>query len=88
MRQARTEGSTTMTDPTATPTGTSASDEFDRLFGEASDILARLGHALADGEWPAGLTWADAGDMGRLVADLRAISDYVFAEGEHAPDSD
>jgi hypothetical protein len=31
------------------------------------------------------LTWAHAGDMGRLVADLRAISDYVFAEGEHGP---
>ena len=77
-----------MTDRQTTPTGTSASHEFDRLFGEASDLLARLGHALADGEWPEGLTWAHAGDMGRLVHDLRAISDYVFLEGEHAPEPD
>jgi hypothetical protein len=75
-----------MTDQTTRPTGTSASAEFDRLFGEASDLLARLSHTLADGEWPGGLTWADAGDMGRLVHDLREISDYVFAEGEHAPE--
>ena len=78
-----------MTDETTpTPMATSASAEFDRLFGEASDLLARLGHALADGEWPAGLTWAHAGDMGRLVGDLQRISDYVFAEGEHAPEKE
>jgi hypothetical protein len=77
-----------MTDPTTTPTGTSASAEFDRLFGEASDLLARLGHALADGEWPDGLTWEDAGDMARLVGDLQRISGYVFAEGDHAPEKE
>jgi hypothetical protein len=74
--------------PTARPVGTSASAEFDRLLAEADDILSRLHLALTDGRWPGGLTWAHAGDMGRLVHDLRAISDYVFAEGEHAPDSD
>ena len=74
--------------PTRTPVATSASAEFDRLFGEASDLLARLQHALADGEWPGGLTWAHAGDMGRLVHDLREISDYVFSEGEHAPEKE
>ena len=77
-----------MTDPTPTPTGTSATHEFDRLFGEASDLLSRLHLALTDGQWPAGLTWAHAGDMGRLVHDLREISDYVFAEGEHAPEKE
>jgi hypothetical protein len=74
-----------MTDQT-TKSASSASAEFDRLFAEADDLLSRLHLALTDGEWPGGLTWAHAGDMGRLVHDLREISDYVFAEGEHAPE--
>jgi hypothetical protein len=69
-----------------TPSASSASAEFDRLLAEADDILSRIHLGLTDGEWPGGLTWAHAGDMGRLVHDLRAISDYVFAEGEHAPE--
>ena len=72
--------------PTRTPVATSASAEFDRLLAEADDLLSRIHLALTDGEWPGGLTWAHAGDMGRLVKDLREISDYVFSEGEHAPE--
>ena len=65
-------------------TGTSASPEFDRLLLEAIDIAGRIHDRLADGAWPEGLRWGDAGDMAETVRALRAVSDRMFAEGRHA----
>jgi hypothetical protein len=69
-----------------TTMATSASAEFDRLLAEATAIAARIHHHLADGEWPAGLDWGDVGDMAETVRRLRDVSDFLFAEGEHAPE--
>ena len=64
--------------------GTSAHAEFDRLLAEAIAIAARIAHELADGELPDGLDWGHVGDMAETVQGLRAVSDRMFAEGEHA----
>ena len=66
-------------------TASSASPEFDRLLLEAIEIAGRIHDRLADGLWPEGLHWGDAGDMAEAVRALRAVSDRLFAEGEHAP---
>ena len=66
-------------------TASSASPEFDRLLLEAIDIAGRIHDRLADGEWPKGLEWGDVGDMAEAVCALRAVSDRLFAEGNHAP---
>jgi hypothetical protein len=66
-------------------TATSASPEFDRLLLEAIEIAGRIRDRLADGIWPEGLEWGDAGDMAQTVRELRAVSDRFFAEGSHAP---
>ena len=66
-------------------TASSASPEFDRLLSEAIDIAGRIHDRLADGLWPEGLRWGDVGDMAEAVRELRAVSDRLFAEGEHAP---
>ena len=73
-----------MTTTKATPTATSASAEFDRLLLEATEIAGRIHDRLADGEWPDGLDWGDVGDMAETVRGLRAVSDRMFTEGEHA----
>ena len=64
--------------------GTSADAEFDRLLAEATSIATRIAHELADGEFPEGLHWGHVGDMAETVQGLRAVSDRMFAEGEHA----
>ena len=66
-------------------TASSASPEFDRLLLEATEIAGRIHDRLADGMWPEGLEWGDAGDMAETVCALRAVSDRMFAEGEHSP---
>ena len=69
---------------TTTVTATSANAEFDGLLLEAPEIAGRIHDRLADGEWPAGLDWGDVGDIAATVQGLRAVSDRMFAEGEHA----
>ena len=78
-----TKGATPMT-RTQGSAGTSADAEFDRLLAEAIAIAARIAHELADGELPDGLDWGHVGDMAETVRGLRAVSDRMFAEGEHA----
>ena len=73
-----------MTTTKTTVTASSASAEFDRLLLAATEIAGRIHDRLADGEWPAGLDWGDVGDMAATVGGLRAVSDRMFAEGEHA----
>lgn len=73
---------------TAKPTGTSASEAFDRLLAEAIDISGRIALELANGQFPAGLHWGHVGDMAETVKGLRAVSDRMFAEGEHAPEKE
>jgi hypothetical protein len=65
-------------------TASSASPEFDRLLLEATDIAGRIHDRLADGIWPEGLEWGDVGDMTETVRALRAVSDRMFAEGDHS----
>ena len=62
----------------------SADAEFDRLHAEAIAIAARIAHELADGAFPEALDWGRVGDMAETVRGLRAVSDRMFAEGEHA----
>jgi hypothetical protein len=64
--------------------GTSADEAFDRLLAEATAIATRIAHELADGAFPEGLDWGHVGDMAETVQGLRAVSDRMFAEGEHA----
>jgi len=78
-----TKGATPMTQPQRS-VGTSASEEFDRLLAEATAIAMRIAHELADGAFPKGLDWGHVGDMAETVRGLRAVSDRMFAEGEHA----
>ncbi len=66
--------------------GTSASEAFDSLLIEAIDISGRIATELADGQFPPGLHWGHVGDMAETVKGLRAVSDRMFAEGEHATD--
>ena len=68
-------------------TGTSTSEEYDILLGEAIAIASRIDHQLADGEFPKGLEWGNVGDMAETVKQLRAVSDRLFAEGEYAPEA-
>ena len=69
---------------TTRPTATSASEAFDRLLDEATTIASRIATELADGGFPRGLHWGHVGDMAETVRGLRAVSDRMFAEGEHA----
>ena len=78
-----TKGATQMT-RTQRSVGTSADAAFDRLLAEATAIATRIAHELADGEFPEGLDWGHVGDMAETVRGLRAVSDRMFAEGEHA----
>jgi hypothetical protein len=76
-----------MTRPlTDKPIGTSASEAFDSLLIEAIDISRRIATELADGQFPPGLHWGHVGDMAETVKGLRAVSDRMFAEGEHVAD--
>ncbi len=76
-----------MTTKKRTPAiGTSASETFDRLLIEAIDISGRIATELADGQFPPGLHWGHVGDMAETVKGLRAVSDRMFAEGEHVAD--
>ena len=77
------KGATPMT-RTQRSVGPSASAEFDRLLAEATAIATRIAHELAHGEVPDGLDWGHVGDMAETVRGLRAVSDRMFAEGEHA----
>ena len=74
-----------MTTKTTRPVATSANQAFDRLLDEATTIANRIATELADGEFPRGLDWGHVGDMAETVRGLRAVSDRMFAEGEHAP---
>ena len=69
-------------------TASSATPQFDRLLLEAIEIAGRIHDRLADGLWPDGLRWGDAGELAETVRELRVVSDHIFAEGEHAPEPD
>jgi hypothetical protein len=77
-----------MTDKDTRSVATSANEAFDRLLTEATAIARRIATELADGEFPRGLDWGAVGDMAETVKGLRAVSDRMFAEGEHAPDDE
>ena len=75
------------TKTTREPIGTSASDDYDRLFIEATAIAYRIAEQLATGEFPKGLDWGDVGDMGETVKGLRQVCDRMFVEGEYGPEN-
>ena len=78
-----TKGATPMT-RTQRSVAPCADAAFDRLLAEATAIATRIAHELADGAFPKGLDWGHVGDMAETVRGLRAVSDRMFAEGEHA----
>ena len=78
-----TKGAAEMTQPQRS-VAPSADAAFDRLLAEATAIATRIAHELADGAFPEGLDWGHVGDMAETVRGLRAVSDRMFAEGEHA----
>ena len=54
----------------------------DRIADLLSEMELELGNDL-----PAHLHWGHVGDIGETVKGLRAVSDRLFAEGEHAPEN-
>jgi hypothetical protein len=63
-----------------------ASQDYAELKQEAWRLIDRImveGGFLDDSE-PEGVNWGHVGDMAQTRNDLRAISDRLFHEGEHA----
>ena len=54
------------------------------LADRIADLLSETERELGT-ELPAHLHWGHVGDIGETVHGLRAISDRMFDEGEHAP---
>ncbi|HSW42627.1 MAG TPA: hypothetical protein VLM76_08980 [Patescibacteria group bacterium] len=55
------------------------------LADRIADHLTRL--ELGD-DRPADLHWGHVGDMGETVDGLRVVSDRLFGEGEHSPETE
>lgn len=75
------------TDTTPAQIGTSASAAYDRLLIEATYIAYRIAEQLANAAFPEGLDSGNVGDMAETVRELRQVSDRMFGEGEHDPES-
>ena len=61
-----------------------ASQDYAALKQEAERLARRIMEALNDDSEPEGVHWGHVGDMAQTRGDLRAISDRLFHEGEHA----
>ena len=60
-----------------------AREHADRIADLLSEMEQELGTEL-----PAHLHWGHVGDIAETVNGLRAISDRMFHEGEHAPETE
>ena len=57
------------------------------LADRIADLLSEMERELGTG-LPAHLHWGHVGDIAETVNGLRAISDRMFHEGEHAPEAE
>ena len=68
-----------------------AAQALARNLKTARELANRIADHLTElelgNERPAGLHWGHVGDMTETVAGLRAVSDRMFGEGEHAPEN-
>jgi hypothetical protein len=67
---------------------TDAAYTYNERHIEAAAIAARITESLVNDKWPEGLDWGHVGDMAETVKGLRAVSDRMFGEGEHAPEAE
>ena len=69
-----------------------AAQAYERNLRAARELANRIVDHLTELELgndrPAGLHWGHVGDMSETVAGLRAVSDRMFGEGEHAPEAE
>lgn len=74
-----------------TTTTETATQAYERNLKVARELANRIADHLTELELgdarPAGLHWGHVGDMSETVAGLRVVSDRMFNEGEHAPES-
>ena len=61
-----------------------ASQDYAALKQEAWLLVDRIMSTLIDDSELEGVNWGHVGDMGETRTSLRAISDRLFHEGEHA----
>ena len=73
-------------------TSETAAQAYKRTLQTARALADRIADLLSDlaigTELPAHLHWGHVGDIAETVNGLRAISDRMFHEGEHAPEAE